>query len=326
MLTQTLTAEAEVLEVALKFRAMNTNVELLIYTHEVEKAAAASRRVEELFQKNEDTLSRFRPQSELTKLNRTGYLENASDLLYKNVAAACRMKEFTGGIFDPTILDALEAAGYDRSFELIARGYPQLFTLHQMDNFGRWKPESQHQIELDLARKSIRLAPGVRIDLGGIAKGTTVDQAAELLRQGGFENFMVSAGGDMFLEGCPPQDSRGWNVVIDDPNNKAGEPVARLFATNEAVATSASTGRSWYLGQQRYHHLIDPRTHQPSNSLIASATVIAPSVQVADVMAKVALILGPAQTRQSNLKDKAGLSSIVFVTLEGEIIELDSSQ
>lgn len=320
MATQMLSAE--VMELALKFRAMNTGIELTIFTDEVEKATAATQRVEELFQKNEDVLSRFRPNSELSKLNRAGYLENASDLLYKNVAAACRMREFTGGIFDPTMLDALEAAGYDRSFELISKGYPQLFTLHQMDNLGRWQPDTRRSVELDLARKSIKLAPGVRIDLGGIAKGTTVDEAAELLRQEGFENFMVSAGGDMYVEGCPPQDERGWKVLIDDPNDPAAEPVGLLLVANKAVATSASTGRSWYLGQQRFHHLIDPRTHQPSASLIASATVVAPTVQIADVMAKVALILGPAQTIENHLKEKAGLTTITFVSLEGEIIEL----
>ena len=309
-MTQLLAKETEILEVMHTFRAMNTGVEITIFTTETDRAIAAGQRVEELFRDNEAALSRFRAQSELTKLNRAGYLENVSALLYDNIAAACRMHEFTGGIFDPTLLDALEAAGYDRSFELIAKGYPRLFTLHQLDNFGRWKPQDPHMIELDPAKKSIKLAPGVRIDLGGIAKGTTVDQAAGLLREAGFTDFMVSAGGDMYLEGKPPFHAEGWR------------PVAELFASNEAVATSSSTGRSWYLGRQRYHHLIDPRTHEPANTLIASVTVVAGSVQVADVLAKTALILGPEQTRQSGLIEKAGLKSLVFVTLEGEVIRL----
>jgi len=321
-MTQTLIAGAEILEVAHNFRAMNTSVELTIFTAETAKAIAVAQRVEQLFRENEAVLSRFRSQSELTKLNQAGYLENVSDLLYDNVAAACRMREFTGGIFDPTLLDALEAAGYDRSFELIAKGYPRLFTLHRSDNFSRWKPQNPDWLELDPAKKSIKLGPGVRLDLGGIAKGTTVDQAAALLREVGFTDFMVSAGGDMYLEGCPPHDRRGWQVLVDDPNNKGGEPVASLFASNEAVATSSSTGRSWYLGQQRYHHLIDPRTHEPAHTLIASVTVVAGSVQVADVMAKTALILGPDKLVQSGLLGKAGVKSIVFVTLEGEVIRL----
>jgi thiamine biosynthesis lipoprotein len=322
-MTQLLAKETEILEVLHTFRAMNTGVEITIFTTETDRAIAAARRVEELFRDNEATLSRFRAQSELTRLNQAGYLENVSDLLYDNIAAACRMHEFTGGIFDPTLLDALEAAGYDRSFELIAKGFPRLFTLHQLDNFGRWKPQNPHRIELDPVKKSIKLAPGVRIDLGGIAKGTTVDQAAGLLREAGFTDFMVSAGGDMYLEGRPPFHNEGWRVLVDDPNRKGGEPVAELFASNAAVATSSSTGRSWYLGRQRYHHLIDPRTHEPANTLIASVTVVAGSVQVADVMAKTALILGPEQTRRSGLIEKAGLQSLVFVTLEGEVIQGD---
>lgn len=321
-MTQLLAKETEMLEVVHTFRAMNTGIEMTIFTTKPDRAIVAAQQVEQLFRDNEATMSRFRAQSELTKLNQTGYLEDVSDLLYDNIAAACRMHEFTGGIFDPTLLDALEAAGYDRSFELIAKGYPQLFTMHHLDNFGRWKPQNPDWIEMDPAKKSIKLAPGVRIDLGGIAKGTTVDQAAGLLREAGFTDFMVSAGGDMYLEGRPPFHPEGWQVLVDDPNHKGAEPVAELFASNKAVATSSSTGRSWYLGNQRYHHLIDPRTHEPANTLIASVTVVAGSVQVADVLAKTALILGPEQMRQSGLIEKAGLKSLVFVTLEGEVIRL----
>lgn len=314
--------EKEILEVVHTFRAMNTGVEITVFTADTNRAIGAAQQVEGLFRHNEAVLSRFWVQSELTRLNRTGFLENASDLLYDNIAAACRMRELTEGIFDPTLLDALEAAGYDRSFELIAKGYPQLFTLHQLDNLGRWKPQNPHWIELDPAQKSIKLGPGVRIDLGGIAKGTTVDQATSLLRQAGFTDFTVSAGGDMFVQGRPPHRHEGWQVLIDDPNHKGAEPVAYLYASNEAVATSSSTGRSWYLGRQRYHHLIDPRTHEPANTLIASVTVVAASVMLADVMAKTALILGPQQIRASGLIEKAGLKSLVFVTLEGDVIRL----
>lgn len=314
-------AKPELLEVALNFRAMNTHIEVLIYTDEPEKAAAFCEQVEDLFNYNEAVLSRFKPESELSELNRTGFKENASELLFQNVTAASQMHEFTGGIFDPTILDALEAAGYNRSFEKISSGQPQLFMAPQPGNFGNWKPANAAWISLDSASRSIKLAPGVRIDLGGIAKGTTVDQAAGLLREAGFNRFMVGAGGDMFVEGCPPQDSQGWNIVVDNPLDKESAPVASLQVTNQAVATSSTTRRAWYLGQERQHHLIDPRTNHPSTSQFASVTVVAPSVKMADVMAKVALILGPAELRQSHLREKSNLGPVVFVTMEGEVIK-----
>ena len=311
-----------VLEVALNFRAMNTHVEVLVYTGEVEKAASVCDQIQDLFEYNEAVLSRFKPDSELSELNRTGYAENASELLFRNVAAACDMHEFTGGVFDAALLEALEAAGYNRSFELISSPGPHLLTVQPPVVAGQWQPRNLERITLDYARKSIRLAPGVRVDLGGIAKGTTVDQAAGLLRQAGFKSFMVGAGGDMFLEGCPPQDRRGWKIVVDNPLDKENAPVASLVVTNRAIATSSQMGRSWYLGRERQHHLIDPRTNRPASSPYASVTVEAPSVQVADVMAKVALILGPDRFKEAGFFQKAGLGRVVFVTLECEVIQL----
>ena len=311
-----------VLEVALKFRAMNTNVEVMVYTAEAEKAAEVCDRIQDLFENNEAVLSRFKPDSELSELNRTGFTEKASVLLFRNVAAANNMHEFTGGIFDATLLDVLEAAGYNRSFELISSPGPKLLTVQPPVVAGQWVPENRERLTLDYTRKSIKLAPGVRVDLGGIAKGTTVDQAAELLRQNGFDSFLVSAGGDMFLEGCPPQDRRGWNIVVDNPLDKKAAPVATLLVANRAIATSSQIGRSWYLGRERQHHLIDPRTNQPAASPYASVTVEAPSVQLADVMAKVALILGPDKFLEKGFREKANLGRIVFFTMQGEVIQL----
>jgi thiamine biosynthesis lipoprotein len=314
--------KAGVLEVALNFRAMNTHVEALVYTGEVEKAASVCDHIQGLFEYNEAVLSRFKPDSELSELNRTGYMERASELLFRNVAAACDMHEFTGGVFDATLLEALEAAGYNRSFELISSPGPHLLTVPPPVVAGPWRPRNQARITLDYTRKSIQLAPGVRVDLGGIAKGTTVDQVAEFLRLAGFDCLMVGAGGDMFLEGCPPQDRRGWHIVVDNPLAKEAAPVASLVVTNRAIATSSQMGRSWYLGRERQHHLIDPRTNRPAVSPYASVTVEAPSVQVADVMAKVALILGPEKFKEAGFPQKANLGRVVFVTLEGEVIHL----
>jgi thiamine biosynthesis lipoprotein len=232
------------------------------------------------------------------------------------------MHEFTGGVFDATLLEALEAAGYNRSFELIASSGPHLLTVSPPVVAGPRQPRNRERITLDYARKSIQLAPGVRVDLGGIAKGTTVAQAAELLRQARFDCFMVGAGGDMFLEGCPPQDKRGWNIVVDNPLDKAAAPVASLVVANRAIATSSQMGRSWYLGRERQHHLIDPSTNRPATSPYASVTVEAPSVQVADVLAKVALILGPDKFKEAGFPQKADLGRVVFVTLAGEVIQL----
>ena len=320
------TAEIEIMEVALNFRVMNTDIELLIYTNEAEKAVTASHTVETIFAETEASLSRFRPNSELSRLNQQGYLEEASLLLYQNVEAALQMNLLTEGIFDPTILNALEAAGYDRSFELIggakAAGPHLLNTPAIIANYN-----NAQLLKLDPTRRSIKLPYGTHLDLGGIAKGATVDRVAEFLRQSGFENFMISAGGDMFLQGYPPQAvaEQGWSVAVQNPlaeAKAADEILTTLLISNKAVATSATTGRRWLVNGQRRHHLIDPRTGEPTDNGLAAVTAVATSVQRADVMAKTALILGPAEVQRRNLLQQTGLTSLLFVTLQGEMIEL----
>jgi thiamine biosynthesis lipoprotein len=317
--------ETEIMEVALNFRAMNTDIELLIYTDQTEKAVTASHNVETIFAETEASLSRFRPTSELSHLNQHGYLEEASPLLYQNVEAALQMNLLTEGIFDPTILNALEAAGYDRSFELIggakATGPHLLSTPGIIANYN-----NAQFLKLDSTQHSIKLPYGTHLDLGGIAKGTTVDRVAEFLRQAGFTNFMISAGGDMFLQGVPPQvgAEQGWTVAVQNPiaETVTGEVLTTLLVSNKAVATSATTGRRWLVNGQRRHHLIDPRTGEPTDNGLASVTAVADSVQMADVMAKTALILGPAEVQRRNLLQRAGLTSLLFVTLQGEMITL----
>jgi thiamine biosynthesis lipoprotein len=322
------TPEIEIMEVALNFRAMNTDIELLIYTDETEKAVAASHNVETIFAETEASLSRFRPTSELSRLNQQGYLEEASTLLYQNVEAALQMNLLTEGIFDPTILNALEAAGYDRSFELIggvkAAGPHLLSTPGIIANYN-----NAQFLKLDPMQRSIKLPYGTHLDLGGIAKGATVDRVAEFLRQAGFTNFMISAGGDMFLQGFPPQAvmEQGWTVAVQNPmleadTSETNEILTTLLVLNKAVATSATTGRRWLVNGQRRHHLIDPRTGEPTDNGLASVTAVADSVQMADVMAKTALILGPVEVQKRNLLQRAGLTSLIFVTLHGEMITL----
>ncbi len=309
----------ELAEVTLNFRAMNTAIELLIYVPKVEadKAVVVSHQVEGLFIETEAALSRFRPESELSQLNRQGYLEHASEVLYQNVAAACQMHDLTGGIFDPTILDALETAGYDRTFEGL-KDSPRLVPSRSLPDLKTFN----NSIHLDQVKHRIELGKGVRLDLGGIAKGSTVDLAAKILRQNGFKSFMVSAGGDMYLEGCPPQDSRGWVVNIQNEAPNFIGDITTIQVIDKAVATSSTTGRRWLINGQTRHHLIDPRIQQPSANGLAAVTVVASNVQMADVMAKTALILGHTETAQLKLKQKAQLSAILFVTLQGELIEL----
>ena len=162
------------------FRAMGTEIELLVHADGADAALDAA---EQEFHRLESLLSRFRPDSELSRLNRDGAVDASHDLL-RVVALSLDGRERTGGRFDPTVHDALVAAGYDRTFDEVA-------SVVRSDT---WSPPSAGgEVTLDGAR--IELEPGVRLDLGGIGKGYAAERAAELLATAG--PCLVNAGGDI---------------------------------------------------------------------------------------------------------------------------------
>jgi thiamine biosynthesis lipoprotein len=264
------------------FRCMTTEIELFLDAGDAQLASAALQSAERLFQEVEARFGRFRPGSELVQLNRTQdeTLRVSPDLaeLVELALAAARASD---GIFDPTVIDALEAAGYDRSIELIRTGgtHPPRRVAPQP---GRWR-----QVVIDTTGGTVRLPAGVRLDLGGIGKGWAADRAGAMLQP--FGAGMVSAGGDIRAWGDQPgaQPGQGWLVALDHPE-QPGVDLAWLWVRDGAVATSSITARRWQGG----HHLINPRTAQPADSDLLSVAALAPTVVQAEVAAKVALILG----------------------------------
>jgi thiamine biosynthesis lipoprotein len=271
-----------------QFHAMGTEVGLWLWHADEQVARTALADAEEFFAHTEARLSRFQPDSELSRLNRTaGQPFVASELLYRLVDSALRWRRRTDGIFDPTILNALLAHGYDRSFDTMPLAIEPK-AAHPPAN----TPRSAH-IELDRVRQSITLPAGVGLDLGGIAKGWTVQRVAQKL--GRLGPALVDAGGDIVAAGTPPA-TEGWPVGVSHPHQPEAD-LATLILRDEAVATSSLARRRWQFGGETAHHLIDPRTGAPAKTDLVSVTVIAPRLPHAETYAKVALILG----RQSGL-------------------------
>jgi thiamine biosynthesis lipoprotein len=259
-----------------------------------EVAAAPLRATVDLFAAFERVLSRFDPASELARLNRrTGEWVAVSPLLWSVVDAALAMAEETAGLFDPTLLAALEAAGYDRSFEHVAA--------HLGQPAGQVVPTARlagHTCAVERrAGHEVRLPPGVRLDVGGIAKGYVAQQAVESLRHCG--PCLVDAGGDLAAGAAPPG-WPGWPVSVAapsaDPAN--GQPVQDqamlLWLVNGSVATSGVDYRHWMRGGRRMHHVIDPRTGLPADTDLLTATVLDTSAVRAEAWATAALVLGAA--------------------------------
>jgi thiamine biosynthesis lipoprotein len=131
---------------------------------------------------------------------------------------------------------------------------------------------------------------GMRIDLGGIAKGAAVDVGARSLRTSGFENALIDAGGDLYAMGAKP--AGPWVVGITDPRNPDGPVIGRHPVRDRAVTTSGDYEKMVEIAGKRYHHIIDPRTGWPADKCI-SATVIAPDAQRADAFSTAFFVLGP---------------------------------
>jgi thiamine biosynthesis lipoprotein len=268
-----------------QFRAMGTDVGLWLWHTDEALAGQALAQTEQFFIRAEAQLSRFQADSELSRLNRAaGRPYAVSPLLFDLVELALAWRDRTGGIFDPTVLRALIAHGYDRSFEQIARrGDGQVAPAPASHPAGG-------RVRLSPAERRIWLPSGVGLDLGGIAKGWAVQQAAH--RLGRLGPALVDAGGDIACVGAPPTGSR-WLVGIADPHRPEAD-LAALTLADEAVATSSLTGRRWQYHGRPAHHLIDPRTGAPAVTDLASVTVVAPRLPDAEIHAKVALILGSA--------------------------------
>jgi len=236
--------------------------------------------VERTFREVDARFSRFRPDSELSRVNaNAGRWQMVSAQFAHVLQTSLDAARATGGLFDPTVLPALVAAGYDRDYDEV-RDSPG-------PAFEPGVPHRWRQVELD--ERMLYLREGAALDFGGIAKGWAVDQA--LARTTGLPWALIDAGGDMALGGLPPA---ALQIGVADPNDPASE-LARLALDAGALATSSVVGRSWGPG---LHHVIDPRTWLPARTDLLQATVWAPTCTEAEVLATWTLLRGPRALRE----------------------------
>jgi len=233
----------------------------------------------------EARFSRFRQDSELSRLNRSaGTWFQASAEMFDLVQEALELYHLTGGLFDPSILKALQRAGYDRSMDIIQTSGPRsALPLYQPTT------SSLGQVGLDPDNTAIFLPPGVQIDLGGIAKGWIAEKAVYLLA-GYTPAGAVSAGGDMAFHGIPTGEP-AWQISLEDPRDEQAV-LTILHLTAGALATSSVIRRRWMQGSQLRHHIIDPRTGMPAEVEWLSVSVGAPKATTAEAFAKAVLIGG----------------------------------
>ncbi len=268
---------------ATSFEALGTTITLLL---------TRSDRLEEartLLVREVDAIdraaSRFRPDSEITRLNDSdGRWTTVSPLLFSAIEAALWAARITDGDVDPTIGQALRLCGYDRDFSRLADSAPRLTA--------RVAPAPGWQvIELRSGSRSVRVPPGVELDLGATAKSFAVDLAASRIHDATGEGVLVSMGGDMAAAGTPPEG--GWRVLVtDDHRTPPDSPGHTVSIVSGGLATSSTTVRTWTVGGSRMHHIIDPSSGQPADSCWKTVTVAAVSCLHANVASTAAIVRG----------------------------------
>ncbi len=251
------------------------------------------------FEQQEGRFSRFHASSLLSRLNRGETIDDT--LLAEAVEMAIDAFETTGGLFNPLILPALQAAGYDRTFREVAGGEPR----------GQSAPDPRTAFLIEGSKVTLS---GGMADLGGIVKGWTADLVAESLAER-YSNVFVNAGGDIRCLGTDGG-GEGWAM---DVSGLSLDDRAWSGRVSGAIATSTTLKRRWKTAAGHdAHHLIDPRTGLPSRSEFVHVTARAEECWVAEVWAKAVLIGGrTAQGRAAGL----GVATIAF-RAGGEIVRV----
>jgi FAD:protein FMN transferase len=258
------------------------------------RLAAAVDVVKRLVNEFDRACSRFRSDSELSAMNAAaGSAVRVGPVLLDAVNAALRAARLTGGDIDPTVGRALMALGYDRDFgELPAFGTrvsaPR--PSHVIGSVPGWRT-----VTVDPDESTIRVPAGVMLDLGATAKALAADRAATEAGEAARCGVLVSFGGDLAIAGPSPEE--GWRIrVTDDHRSGVDAPGQWISLQSGGLATSSTTVRRWQTALGPAHHVVDPSTGQPSDSVWRTVSVTAGSCLDANIAATAAIVRGePAE-------------------------------
>jgi FAD:protein FMN transferase len=285
---------------------MGTRIAVEVWQTDTAAGTAAIEAVLAEMHRIDALMSVYKPESQLSAVNRDAATRpvKVAPELARLVARALEFSKLSGGAFDITYA----SVGY--LYDYRARRHPTDAEIEAALPAISWR-----HVAVDLAASTIRfLKPGVRIDLGGIAKGHAVDSSITILKARGITNATVTAGGDSRILG----DRRGrpWIVGIRHPDDRS-RVIARIPLEDAAISTSGDYERYFDEDGVRYHHIIDPKTGKSPHG-VRSVTVIAPTSTLAEGLTKSVFILGPE--RGLALAESQPDVDAVIVTAEGQVL------
>ncbi|MGC2374334.1 MAG: FAD:protein FMN transferase [Solirubrobacteraceae bacterium] len=319
MASTTVAASAKVATRA-RWRALGTSAEMVVSDGEALERARSI--VERELERIDRACSRFREDSDLTRVNaQAGRTIQVSPLLIEATELALRAAELTDGDVDPTIGVAIELAGYDRDWRLLARppaerrsdvpsGAP---TAVEAPRTGLGPHEDRpkgedalrviatvragwERVELDRERATLKIPRGVKLDLGATAKAWAADRASGAVHEETGCGVLVSLGGDISTAGDAPRG--GWSIhVTDDHRGGPDAPGQRISIASGGLATSSTTVRRWRHEGRTMHHIIDPTTGEPVASPWRTVSVAAADCADANIAATAAIVRGERAPR-----------------------------
>lgn len=266
------------------FEAMGTEVSLkIVFSEETtdERKGELKKKVRNIFEKNEKTFSRFRGDSELSKINlNLGVKIPVSPQMLKVLLLCERFHELSNGFFDPRVISNLKKIGYKKDFKE--------YLSFCKDNETRLNKATEVlSDDLEIFSKDKKIITKKEIDTTGIVKGYTVDLATKFLQDEGLNNFIVDAGGDMFAQGLN-QDGEKWKIGIEGLE----EGKTLLEISNLGIATSGISRKRWKIGKEEFHHLINPKNPSKFSFDLKTVTVIEEKTVEADGRAKSLFLMG----------------------------------
>lgn len=285
---------------------MGTRISVELWADNKLQADQALDRVFDEMRRIDQTMSTYKPESEVSRVNATAAQRPVviSAELFGLLATAVEYSRITGGAFDITY------ASVGFMYDFRSRVKPT-----DKDIAAALPAVNYRFLELDKATSTVHFArPGVRIDLGGIAKGHAVDRGIAILQGLRIEHASVTAGGDTRIIG----DRMGapWIVGIRHPDDKT-KVIARIPLVDTAISTSGDYERYFDENGVRYHHIIDPASGH-SASKVRSATILAPTATRTDGLSKTAFVLGAEKAIE--IYDRLGDVDAILVTPEGKVL------
>lgn len=272
---------------------MGVPVRIALYAPTAAVAEQAARAAFSRFAELEQVMSDWRPTSELMQVcaKSGGPPVPVSADLFRVLARAQQLSRASNGAFDVTVGPLVALWRRARKTGVL----PRLAELRDAQTRVGWQ-----KVRLNPAGRTVQLiVPGMRLDLGGIAKGDACDQAQQMLRQNGVTRALIEAGGDLVVSG-PPPGARGWIVAVANaPAVAAGGPNGpppTLLLANAAVSSSGDTEQNVEIGGRRYSHVVDPQTGLGLTDRTA-ATIVAADAITSDSLSTALCVLGQARGR-----------------------------